>query len=884
MEQPARGEPLLQTKLFAPVLRGDAVPRPHLVEKLSAGLFENGVYSRKLTLFSAPAGYGKTTLASQWVNDVGIPVAWLLLEASENDAIRFLSYLIAAVQIVAPQTGHVTQAMLRAPQRPQHDVLLTPLINELASLEQPVLVVLDDYHVIQSQSVHELLNYFLEHMPSNVHLVLTSREDPPLPLHRMQARQQMLGIRQSELSFSVAEVERFFNQTSGVKLTGEQAARLTRRTEGWITGLQLAALSMSSAPDRQAFIDSFTGSNRFILDYLFEEVFILQPDRVKSFLLQTAILDRLCADLAEAVTGSPGAQSLLEELERANFFIIPLDQNRWWYRYHRLFGDLLRHRLGQSGIDIRALHERAGNWYAERGLFEEAIEHGLLGEHWSMASGWIAAEGDACLRRGEIFTLLNWWRRVPEATILQRPDWALSYAWGLILAGEMEPAVQLLDRARHIPGAESNTIAGEIAAAEAYVSRARGDVDQTIELSRRALELLPEEDIAARGTVALNLGLTTWHVGRLDEAQAALELAFDHTSASSNTFGAQTALLFLARTLGAQAQFNAALEYYKQALDLGEKVPTAALVLTDLAAIDFDRGRTNSAWEYLERAKTIVHATNSTEFLSACAVQEALFHMQYRQFERARSALEPAFSCLEAHEVAPTTQARILACLAQIEINLGELSHAQQTLQQIRFPHDAQTFYRFIDLNTARLLLARGERKQARHALESARARAAAGGWRCALEATSLLQALAAESIEQALEHLRPVVLDLEDEGCVRFFLNEGDQMIPLLREAARHGVAPDFIGRILAAAERSARPGQPADVDLIEPLTGREIEVVRLLAAGLSNRQIAEQLVISLGTAKAHVHHIFGKLGVSSRTQAATRAHELGLLQNPHP
>ncbi|MEJ2011295.1 MAG: hypothetical protein P8X64_03600 [Anaerolineales bacterium] len=409
-EQPSQNEPLLRTKIFVPAARKDVIQRPRLIETLQSNLLQQDSFTRKLTLISAPAGYGKTTLTSQWLGEAGLPSAWLSLEAGENDASRFLTYLLAAVQRLSPQLGASIRGMLMAPQRPPTEILLTPLINELAALEEAMLIVLDDYHVIHGQPVHEILNFLVDHLPPNVHLVILSREDPPLPLHRLNARRQMLGLRQAELSFSAEEAVDFFQRISGLEVTPDQAARLTRRTEGWVTGLQLAALSMRTALDQEAFIASFTGSNRFVLDYLFEEVFNIQPKEIRSFLLQTAVLERVCAGLADAVTGGEGSQALLEELEHANFFIVPLDQSRQWYRYHRLFADLLRHRLGQSSLDVKKLHELAGRWYAQHGYLEEAIEHALQGEHWEPACRWIAEVGDKCLRRGEISTLLGWCR------------------------------------------------------------------------------------------------------------------------------------------------------------------------------------------------------------------------------------------------------------------------------------------------------------------------------------------------------------------------------------------------------------------------------------------------------------------------------------------
>jgi LuxR family maltose regulon positive regulatory protein len=465
-----RDDALLRTKLFIPTPRNDLIRRQRLIDLLQSDLQQDGGFTRKLTLISAPAGYGKTTLASQWLAEADLPIAWLTLEASENDPTRFLTYIIAALQTVSSQIAGSVQAMLQAPQRPQQEIILTALINELAAHEGSMLLVLDDYHVIQSHPNHEVLNYLVEHLPPNIHLVITSREDPPLALHRLQARRQMLGIRQAELSFDVDEAVTYFQIVSDVVLTPQQANRLTKRTEGWVTGLQLAALSMKSAPDQEIFIESFSGSNRYILDYLFEEVFEGQPDEIKSFLLRTAILNRICADLADTITGRSDSQAILERFEHANFFIVPLDQSREWYRYHRLLIDLLRHRLSSTSIKLEELHERASRWYAAHGYLEEAIEHAIDGEHWTLACETIEEASDNRLRKGEIGTLLSWCRRVPEEVLLEHPDWALTYAWPLILIGEVDEADRILEHLKQTDLPSDSELRGQIAAAEAFLS------------------------------------------------------------------------------------------------------------------------------------------------------------------------------------------------------------------------------------------------------------------------------------------------------------------------------------------------------------------------------------------------------------------------------
>ncbi len=870
--------PLLHTKLFLPKLRHDLIQRPRLVKLLQTGLLEDSTFTRKLTLISAPAGYGKTTLASQWLSESELPVAWLTLEASENDPNRFLTYLVASLQTISSELGSSVLGMLQAPQRPPQEIILTALLNELGIADVPMFVLLDDYHVIQSTPIHEALNFILEHLPTNTHLVITSREDPPLPLHRLQARRQMLGLRQAELSFAVDEAMAYFQSISDLQLSRDQAEKLTRRTEGWVTGLQLAALSMRAAQDKDGFIDSFTGSNRYVLDYLFEEVFEGQSNEFKDFLLQTAVLNRISAELANRLTGRTNGQALLEHLENANFFIVALDQSRQWYRYHRLFVDLLRHRLSRSPFNQKELHEHASRWYGENGFYDEAIEHAIAGEHWMLAGGYINQASDERLRMGEVTTLLRWCRQLPEEILLSRPDWGLAYAWPLILIGETQEADRILRNLKGMQPPPERGLLGQIAAAEAFLSRSTGDLQRTIELSKQALAMLPAEDRASRGNISVNLGLITWHLGQLEEAESALREALVNTKASGNQYAHHTALVFMARSYGARGDLNRAVDYLETAMKLGERMPTAVLAFCDMAEISCIRDQLGDAQDYLDRAQSIASAINNQEFQAACAVQHALFHLGTGNADAAGSVIGPALAFSRSGNVPPHTLARIQSCQVQIALAQGDINRAREIHESILMPHDAGTFTRFIDLNAPRILLASGESYAAIEKLQRAYERAERAGWGFALQIIRILNALACDEQDASIRYLEQALEQGESQGTIRTFLNEGEAIIPLLQEVARRGTKPEYIGQILAAAGGIKLQPEPSGGSY-EPLSDRELEVLRLVAAGLSNRQIAEQLVVSLGTAKSHVHHIFGKLGAANRMEAVTRAHELGLL-----
>ncbi|MGD8603494.1 MAG: LuxR C-terminal-related transcriptional regulator [Anaerolineales bacterium] len=873
-----QGESLLRTKLFVPALRPDLIRRQRLVESLQSDWVQSGRFNRRLTLVSAPAGYGKTTLVIQWLSNAEVPAAWVTLEPAENDPIRFLVYIVAALRTVDADIGTGVQAMLQAPQQPPREVILGQLVNELAAYPNCLVLVLDDYHVIQEVAVHEILNFLVEHLPENIHIVLTSREDPPLPLHRLQARRQMQGVRQQDLSFQVEEVIELFRSHLEIELSHQEAELLTRRTEGWITGLQLAALSMRSVSDREEFIRSFTGSNRYILDYLFEEVFETQSQPLKNFLLKTSILDRICSDLADDLTQQDDSQTILEKLEQSNFFIIPLDMSRRWYRYHRLFADLLQHRLQQSSYNADELHEKASRWYADHEFEEEAIEHALAGGHWNLAGELIEAASQEHLQKGELSTLLRWYRRVPEEVILSRPDWALSYAWPLILIGQVQEADRVLARLKRMPVPEGHVLHGHIAAAEAYLRRSTGDLDQTVEHTKSALKLLPESDVETRGPLLVNLGLIIWHQGELNEARQALEDALSIASIGHNQYLHHTALLFMARSLASGGHFRQASSYLEQAEKIGDRVPTAILSFCDMAEIHFLQGRLDQAWQHLEKARKISEAVGNQEFMCACWILQALFHLSLQDPEAAYTALEPALVISQSEGFPPLTLARVMACRVQTAIAQGEIKLARQIYDQIPVPHDAGTFTRFLDLNQARLLLAEGKLPQAGRYLQKTLDLAEHKGWGYGLHLIHILLAAAAEEREDAIRHLQSAFQIGQPEGLVRTYISQKEKLTPLLHEAARRGIEVDYVGRILETMDTVSR--QPGLIDgIYEPLSDRELEVLRLVAAGLSNRKIAAELVISLGTAKSHLHHIFGKLDVTRRTQAVAKARELGLI-----
>jgi len=886
--------PLLTSKLEFPLKRANLVPRSRLIENLNNNLFVSGVFSRKLTLVSAPAGYGKTTVVTEWLANLksktthsqietggdisagdGFDFAWLSLDEKDNDPALFLKYLIAAFKRNQGNFGSTLEPLFASPQSPPAELLLTALISELSALPSPTILILDDYHFIHSPPIHQQLGFIIEHLPRKLHLVILTREDPLLPIPRLRVAGLLQEIRQEDLRFTESEAQDFIGKTMGLSLTKEDIAKLERRTEGWIAGLQMAALSMQGRDDHSGFVQAFTGSNRYILDYLIEEVIERVSDGVQEFLLKTSILDRLTAPQCEAVSGCENCQEILETLEDTNLFIVPLDQSRIWFRYHRLFAELLRHRLRvTSSYSESELHKRASKWFAGEGLISDAVHHAITGEDWENAAHLIGEAGDALLKRGELVTLINWYQKIPPELIHKHPDFGLTYAWGLLLLGKFEEGEQLLTYFENI-GKDIPELMGQVATAQAYAARANGDNERVIEKSQIAMELLPESEITSRSNLALNLGLVYWHEGQLREAVQVMNEALELATQVENHYAALTAQVFLARTLASQGVLRGAEERLRKMLDVGEGIPILVLVHYDLSNIYYEWNDLRKAWEHAEKGLEICTRSGNREFQNAGHILKALILMA--QGNMLGSLAEAETSHALSQEFGIATRARSFACHAQIALRMGDTTTAEHWVDQMPIDVDAHSFYRFSSLIHPRLMLAQGERLEAASRLDDLLSKATESGWGFAVIAIMALQALAAETKKQGVRILNNAMLLSQPEGFIRTYVDAGSDLIPLLKEAAHQGIMPDYVGQILRAFgdKRKMESVSP----LVEPLSKRELEVLRLVAAGLSNKEIAEKLYLSPGTIKTHVHNICGKLGARNRTEAATRAKEINLI-----
>jgi LuxR family maltose regulon positive regulatory protein len=874
--------PILTTKLYVPPIRPELVSRPRLLKRLRADL------DRKLTLVSAPAGYGKTTLVAEWLHGAERPFAWLSLDEDDNDPVRFVTYLVAALQRIDPQIGQTVEAMLLSPQPPPPESILTALINDIAATAHPFALVLDDYHLISTLPIHQQLAFLLDHQPAQMHLVIATREDPPLPLSRWRARGQMLELRQADLKFTVEETAEFLRRVMGLQLSSSDVAALHRRTEGWIAGLQLTALSMQGRDDLHQLVQSFTGSHRYILDYLIQEVFQQQTSDVQDFLLRTSILDRFTAPLCDALTERDDSHELLLTMEQANLFIVPLDEERRWYRYHRLFAELLRHRLRTAGTEdlVISLHKGASEWYEAHGFPSEAVHHALAAQDWERAAALISAAGDALMKRGEMVTLLRWFGALPEDVVRGSPRLCCDYSWPLILTGQLEAAESYLGEAEEAVQ-EDPVLLTTVLTAQAHIARARGDDQRTIELSQRVLPLLPQEAFSERSVVAVNLGIAHCNTGNLAEAEQVLEEALHAGERSANLFVKLVSLYFLGRIQAARGRLHEGSEFYQQVLAAGEEgVPLLSLALAhnDLGALLYEGNDLDSGGEHLQKSVDLSRRSGDLEVQIGGYRMLALLRQAQGQESAALEAIQQAHRLAHASDIPPLASSRNAACHVQIALAQGDLATAAHYAAQIAQDADAFSFHPRLNLSQARLLLAQDEKEEAAQRLEACYKEAAEAGLRWGMLRVRVLQALAAPTPAAALPFLSEALAWGQPEGFVRSFLDEGESLIPLLRHAATQGVARRYVKKLLAAFEADARrrageklppPAQP----LIEPLSERELEVLRLVAEGFSNQEIADRLVISLGTVKTHVHNILGKLDVRGRTQAAARARELDLI-----
>ncbi len=882
-------EGLLTTKLHVPRPRVDLVPRPRLTKQLDSGA------SRCLTLVSAPAGSGKTTAVSEWVRGSDLPATWLSLDEGDNDPSRFWTYFIGALQTFEGGLGESASSLLSSPQPPSTESFLTVLINEITPVGDEFAVVLEDYHAIDAEAVHEGVAFLLDHLPAQMHVVIITRADPPLPLARLRASNELVELRAADLRFTLDEAVGYLNHTMGLDLSTADVEALESRTEGWIVGLQMAALSLRGRKDIAAFIDSLSGSHRYILDYLAEEVLDRQPERLRSFLLETSILRRLSGPLCDAVTGGTDGRETLEMLESANLFVVPLDDERRWYRYHHLFAEFLLSFLQDIEANrVSELHRRASGWFADNGFAAEAVDHALAAQDFERAARLVEQSAETTLwRDSQRTTVLTWMDSLPEDVVKSRPQLSLLHAWTRFTTGQWETVEPLLEQVERALGeAEGDEgMLGEAAVIRSGIAYESGDMEGSIELARRALHLLPEDALTVRAVAAFQLGVGRFFVGALSGASEAYTEAAAISRAAGNVTIALLAIGCQAQLEVVQGRLRAAAEAYRQARQLGTLKTGPQLAPTGLACVQM--GEVLRERNDLEQAERVLR-----EGCGLCKQQGGMpehvlqGYVSLARVLRARGDEEGAQDAMrQADQLLAELLSRPGDVRPIISQAMGyrvrwwlardELAAADRWMEQEGLDGDVELDIArpVAHILFARALIAHRRYDDALSVVDRLLEAVEAGGptgWLIEVLALKALATQAQGDESRATELLGRALALAEPEGYVRLFLDEGEPMRRLLQHAVTESVAQEYAGRLLAAFPAPASPGTG---DLLEPLNDREMAIVRFMSAGLSNRDIADELYLSVNTVKWHARNIYGKLGVGSRSMAVARARDLNLL-----
>jgi LuxR family maltose regulon positive regulatory protein len=901
---------ILSTNLQIPQLHRELIPRESLVKKLDE------TFHFPITFISAPAGFGKTTLLSQWAagshkEKLREYAAWISLE-NECDLRQFWMYVITALEEIQAGVGKSALDLLEMAQPPVYAILRN-LINEISAVPEVFVLILDDYHQVDDPAIHSALTYFVNHLPPNLHLVVASRSQPPLPLARWRANHQLYELREGDLRFTPAEVAAFFNEIKGLDLSLDEIAALGIRTEGWIAGLQLVALSVQGFDEaaKHSFVSAFTGSQRYILDYLVEEVMQRQPEHIKSFLLQTAVLERLCDPLCNAVTGRSDGQAILEHLERANMFTIPLDQERHWYRYHHLFRDVLRHELKRTmpGIEVD-LHRRAAAWYVNAGQTEDAIRHACTAHILDQAIELIESVISTAWNRGEIRNIIEWLGSVPPGDLILHPNLMVYYIRALLHGGQMEAAEQKLKEVeaatRSRLGAGSSVddrlLLGTLCAFRTLIAAVSGEPESALNLGREALSLLPSENMDIRAYTMNSLGMAHYYLGDMSAAIQTLAEGGELARKAGNLFPMLAAAAYQAEAMMCQGQLRQAEKILQQALIRGELpnqttrawLPAASYTCVGMGCLLYEWNKLEEAERYLNEAIELGQqlAFGSAPWsayhiltrlkLARGDKRGALVMIQQAQNYQLTHSLPVFVRWMEA------TQARAWLALGQLE----EVEHWVHTNGVYGKPSPAFV-QEFEQITLARLYLLQARPRQVLALFDRIYPMASSSGRNGHGIEILALAALAQQALGEsrlAIATLQSALRMAEPEGYLRTFVDEGRPMAALLHQSLARGVMPEYVRRLLGAFPAGDLPGsasvdnsgpsqaRPIQDNLIEPLSQRELEVLQLIAYGASNVDIAGELIIATTTAKKHVSNIIQKLGVENRTQAAAKGRHLGL------
>jgi LuxR family maltose regulon positive regulatory protein len=879
---------ILSTKLYIPQPRQNLVSRPRLLDLLKRGT------KNKLTLISAPAGYGKTTLLSEWINQSEIPSCWLSLDTQENDLKLFLAYLIASLQSIHIEVDERIASILQTQQPEKYDELLIPLINQISDADSRFTLVLDDYHLIHNDKIHKTLTFFLDHLPTNMHLVVISRADPPIRLAQLRARGDLCEIRVADLRFNIDEAVEFLNRGMGVDLPLSDVTLLTDKTEGWIAGLQLAALSLQKHPDRHAFVTAFAGDDRYIADYLLDEVLRRQPPHIQTFLLQISLLDQFCAPLCDAVTKRNDSRVILEELERANLFLVSLDHQRKWFRYHQLFAELLRNRLKHEYRDsIAELYRRASSWHERQQMLSEAVRLALLGNDTENVAKMMEGHLLAIVSTSELTILNRLLASLSADAICGNPWLALAKAWGMAYVWQFDSAETYLEKAAsNLEGFDEITqkrLKGRILVLQSYIAGSRRDYPKSIRTAQYALNHIPYNDLSMRSFSLLIIGNAHRFEGNLADA-----IAFHHEALSLSEEAGDVILsvMILSRitdmyiTMG---QLNRAHMTGMQAFEMinndqsqtGSQSFILGYLKLRLSGLYYERNDLDRALQCVEVGFDLVKAWGAYDSISLGYINFAKIYRALGDYDLASNYLK-VFK--EIYPWVNRLQYRF-ASAHETEIHLRVGNHKEVDYWSGSCGVNLSDCIQFLDFLfydvLAQVLIARGQLDDAKALLERLLVLSEKTG-----AVQYKIRTLGRKSLvfhkmgdaDEAITTLESALALAAPEGYLRSFIDQGDDMAELVYQASTQGIYPGFCKQILdgfpviSAFEKASK-------GLVESLSSREVEVLSHIAEGFTNQEIAQELVLSLHTVKTHARNIYSKLGVKNRTEAVSKARLLGLL-----
>ena len=884
--------PLLSTKLFIPSPRPNLVSRPHLIQKLNAGLH------CKVTLISAPAGFGKTTLISEWITQSKIHFCWITLDKSDNDIGHFLAYFIASLGSINIDLDEQIITLIQSPQQNQIENILIPLINQIANTQKNFSLVLDDYHLIQSQDIHDAITFLLEHSPPSMHLVLTTRADPPLPLARLRARGQMTEIRESDLRFSVEEGEYFLNHIQGLKLSPENIEVLVSRTDGWVAALQMVSIALKDRQEHTEYIQAVSGSQDYIADFLSSEVINQQPEDITDFLLKTSFLDRLSGPLCDAITGGENGQQILRRLRDENLFLTSLDDKSHWFRYHRLFADLLQQRLLETiPDDVPALYQKASQWFEKNGFYTEAIDYAFRGHHIERAANLIEKHAEQTIMRSEIATFIRWVKKLPDEVICEKGSLCIYYAWALLVSAEEHHNAEMYLN-QVTPSNEQ--VSGRLSAVKSILLVFQRKITEAIELARHSLEQLPEDDLFFRQIAAWNLSALLFIRGDSEGGAKMLEEVARVSLASNNLLVAIVALCRLGSYQMQQGNLNKAKELFEQALhirpdDQTQPLPATCEAMLGLGKVSWERFELETASTYLlsgiELSKRWREITDIDSYVILANIKQSLGD-EYGALHMIKKAQRLAI-----HTVTTDTDNKYVDSqeaflfLRQGNLQAVERWVTARGLEEILLEKDlvetgnlgGDVLLRYELIVYARYLIAKKRFDEALNLLKKLLPSMKRLGHQSKIFEIQILISIGLQAqgkIDEAVSSINSVLASAEQEEFRRIFLDEGVLLSDLINESISRGFESQFAKQLLDSFTGKREGSQlEKGIDLIEPLSEREIEVLRLLKSELSAPEIADRLHITVSTVRTHIKNIYSKLGVHSRFEAVSKARGLYLI-----